>query len=325
MSPIIVFNHHSLPFDSPDLAKLAIPEFLKICIKAQTLGFLTILMDESVDKTWFRLQIAKDFFWQDWYNQNNNSANIDLIRAFRSISTRQPFFSSEDIGIDLDLFEVNLNEDSSYTALRAAVWYDAPITSFATRVPWDSSPIDVQINTIDVNSDFRTTTYGITNFCSLKFLQSVKSHILQERDIAIRSGREVYINRQEYYSSLCFCGRTEEQLLNWSHNTTLLAQVRESLTVLNSFGKAWKDAEVTEYSDKGVQNAGLSHRVSGESASVLTNPSLRKEREFWLPTGIKVVFEKHIKISNGFRIHFYPDNECRIIYIGYIGPHLRLK
>jgi hypothetical protein len=30
----------------------------------------------------------------------------------------------------------------------------------------------------------------------------------------------------------------------------------------------------------------------------------------------------HIKMSFGYRLHFYPDNETGEIFIGYIGPHL---
>jgi len=328
MNFLLIFNHHSLPFASADLADSAIPEFLKICVRASTLGLSPILLDESMDNRWFRLRLSEGYYWQDWYNQNKNSKNIaliDLIRAFRNISTRQPLFSSEDIGDDSELFEVRLNGDSSYSALRAAAWYDAPISSFPTQFPWTVSPIDVRVNTINENLDFETKTHNIINFFSLEFLRSVESEVLQRRDTAIQSGKELYIRRQEYYPSLCFCGKAEEQLSNWSYSLTFLAQIKESLTALNSFAKVWSDLEVAEYSDRGLRNAGLSHKVSGESASVLNNRYLRKEREFWLPTGRKVVFEKHIKISNGFRIHFYPDNESRIIYVGYIGPHLKLK
>jgi hypothetical protein len=325
MNFLLIFNHHSLPFESAESADSAIPEFLKICVRAGTLGLSPILLDESIDNTWFRLRLSENYYWQDWYNQNQNSGNIDLIRAFRSISTKQPLFSSEDIGNDLELFEVQLNGDTSYSALCAAAWYDAPIASFPTRIPWTGSPIDVQVNTINENSDFKNKTYGIVNFFSLERLRSMEREILQRRDTAIQSGRELYIKRQEYYPLLSFCGKTEEQLSNWSYNLTLLEQIKESLTALNSFAGAWKDCEVAEYSDKGLRDAGLSHKVSGESDSVLKNRNLRKDREFWLPTGKKVVFEKHIKISQGFRIHFYPDNESKFIYVGYIGPHLRLK
>jgi hypothetical protein len=65
--------------------------------------------------------------------------------------------------------------------------------------------------------------------------------------------------------------------------------------------------------------------VSGESKNVKNNPKLKKERIFFLPNGTKQFFEKHIKLSGGFRLHFYPDETQKKIYIGYVGPHLPNK
>ena len=30
-------------------------------------------------------------------------------------------------------------------------------------------------------------------------------------------------------------------------------------------------------------------------------------------------------LCNGYRLHFYPDSDTKKVYVGYIGPHLRLK
>jgi len=59
--------------------------------------------------------------------------------------------------------------------------------------------------------------------------------------------------------------------------------------------------------------------------TVRNTPSLKREREFWLPNGQKKYFEQHIKMSSGYRLHFFPDNETRQVYVGYIGPHLKLR
>ena len=58
---------------------------------------------------------------------------------------------------------------------------------------------------------------------------------------------------------------------------------------------------------------------------VKQTPKLKKERLFYLPNGNSVFFENHVKLSKGFRIHFFPDPKNEIIYIGYIGKHLKLK
>jgi hypothetical protein len=110
MTPCLVFNHHSLPFATANDADNAIPNFLKVCIKSQNVGLATIIVDETVDRDWFRLELSEGYFWQDWHRKNQYGGSRDIIRAFRSLATRQPFFSTEDIENGVDLFEVSLNK-----------------------------------------------------------------------------------------------------------------------------------------------------------------------------------------------------------------------
>ncbi len=325
MTSFLVFNHHSLPFESKDQAGSAIPEFLKICIESQSIGLTTLLLDESLDKNWFRLQLSEGFFWQDWYHQNMNTENKDLIRAFRSIATRQPLFSVDNIGDDPDLFEVRLKGDDSYSALRAAVWYNAPVTSFPTRNPWNTSPLEVEANLIKPDTTLTSWLCRIRNFYSIAAFKDAKEEILKKRNLGIQTAKQLYEKRKDLYPFICFCGKTEQQLSYWSYSAAMFDQVKESLTALNLFCEKWHDGQFSVYTNDHLIAAGLNHKVSGESKSVLSNQALRREREFWLPTGNKKVFENHIKLSNGFRIHFFPDNESKTIFVGYIGPHLRLR
>ena len=59
MNSLLVFNHHSLPFDSKEHAEDSIPEFLRLCIRSQNLGLNTILVDEAI------LKSAKENRWVD--------------------------------------------------------------------------------------------------------------------------------------------------------------------------------------------------------------------------------------------------------------------
>ena len=88
MKQLLVFNHHSLPFKSKEDADSAIPEFIKICLKANNLGLTTILFNEDIDHKWFRLLLAPNYYWQDWHKINDNDKNKDLIRAFYRIQNR---------------------------------------------------------------------------------------------------------------------------------------------------------------------------------------------------------------------------------------------
>lgn len=150
MTSCIVFNHHSLPFAAVVDADAALPDFLRICIRSQNVGLAAVLVDESIDSDWFRLELAPNYFWQDWHGQNQYDDNKkDLIRAFRSIATRQPFFSMEDLDEGADLFEVSFAGDSSFSALCAAAWHEAPLASMPTRSPWLNSLLQVEITVLD--------------------------------------------------------------------------------------------------------------------------------------------------------------------------------
>ncbi|HAJ79093.1 MAG TPA: hypothetical protein DCO75_04915 [Fibrobacteres bacterium] len=324
MNQLLVFNHHSLPFNSKEKAFSAIPEFLKICLRANNLGLSTILIDDNVDRNWFRLQLAEGYYWQDWYNQNNNDQNKDLIRAFRSIKTRQPFFSSNDIVEGLELFEVKLNA-KDYSAFQAAVWHESPVTSFPTRVPWNTSPIPVEVNEINKDGKLISNKSEIDNIYSMSIIDMLEPDLLNNRKESIQSGKEILERKKEICPLVDFCGKTQEHLLSGSFSKTILEQVKDSITGLNSFCEKWNAGIFENYSHENLRKAGLNHNVSGESPTVLQNPALRSEREFWLPDGSKELFENHIKIAKGIRIHFYPDPENKKIYVGYIGSHLRLK
>jgi hypothetical protein len=325
MNQLIVFNHHSLPYSSREEAELAVPQFLKICLKTNNLGLSTILIDEGIDQNWFRLQLANGYFWQDWYNKNNNNQHIDLIRAFRNIKTRQPFFSSEDIGDGLELFEVKLNGNSEYSAIKAAAWHETPLASFATKHPWNTSPIQIVVNEIDKDSRFISNLAEIENIYSIEIIERLAPFFLNERKKSIQSGTEIISNQNTCFPYVTFCALAIENLQNGSFSRTIFEQIKDSIASLNSFCEKWNDGIFETYSHENLRNAGLNHNVSGESQSVLQDQSLRNEREFWLPNGTKKLFENHIKISKGHRIYFYPDTSTKRVYVGYIGTHLRLR
>jgi len=328
MTACLVFNHHCLPFDSPQKADEAVPDFLKVCIKAQNIGLGTILVDESLDKDWFRLELASRYFWQDWHNKVQSGDDLvtkDQIRAFRSIATHQPFFSMDDIENLSDLFEVRFNEDSSFEALRAAAWHDSPLVGFPTRSPWMDSPIPVTVTQLDQDGEIRQSALDLINFFSFGIFEHHIPELLEKRNELIRSGRTIFDDRATLFPDLKFCGKTPQQLRNWSAGHIILDQVKETLTVLNHFCEVWGNDSFPAYHHGALKVLGLNHEVSGESSTVLNKPRLRAEREFWLPCGRKEVFQNHVKLNNGFRLHFFPEPDSKKIYIGYIGPHLRLK
>jgi len=324
MTSMMVFNHHSLPFASSADAEMAIPDFLRICLKARNSGISPILVDERIDRTWFRIELAKDYFWQDWQGKNRN-CNKDLITAFRSIVTKQPFFDENDISEGSELFEVSLKGSTDLPAVRAAAWHEAPLVSFPTRAPWQSSPVTVEIRSLNKDSQLVVCSSDLTNFYSYQQTLAELEQFLAQRRASIAGGSDLFEKRQTFFPTLIFCGRSMEQLLQWSAGMTLIKQIAEALKSLDLFCEKWRNGNYQEFRPEYLKENGLNHHVSSESDSVKQNPALRSLREFFLPSGHKRLFEHHIKLTKGYRLHFYADQREKSVYIGYIGPHLRLK
>lgn len=325
MSGTLVFNHHSLPFDHHSLADAAIPDFLKVCIEAKNAGLSTILIDELVDKNWFRQELSSGYFFQDWYNKFKDGDSRDLLRAFRTIATQQPFFNATDIENEAELFDVYLF-GSSYIALTAAAWHIAPILSFETRDPWRTALLTVDVEQIDLNTkDLVSEQVEIQNWFNYPVFSKSVATILAMRDVLLSSGRAVVAQAEMLYPFVVLCGKSKQQLSKWSASETIFEQIKKSLFGLNAFCEKWQSGQFDYYSADNLKESGLPFRVNGESETVRNNPALKRERMFWLPSGILRFFEDHIKLAYGYRLHFYPDQTEKKIYVGYIGTHLKLN
>lgn len=322
MSGVLIFNHHSLPFKSEAEAESSMLEFLKICIACKNIGFNTILVDESIDANWFRLELVKGYYWQDWYNRHNKDENKDILRAFRSIHTSQPLFSMDDVEKDVELLDVEFLGEIDYNALRAACWNHSPISSFPTNELWATSPLAVKLHKLGQDGELECEEDKIVNIYSMEVYEKEKDNFLSSRNELLKKGAELVTNWDGCFPHLQKCGKSEEQLFRWTAGHTIFKQVVSSLTILNSFAESWKIGSIKDYSHESLREFGLNHRVSGESDTVKNNSDLRRTREFYSPMGVKLFFGNHIKISKGYRIHFYPDAETKNILVGYIGKHL---
>jgi hypothetical protein len=252
-----------------------------------------------------------------------DGALLDKIRAFRSIATRQPFLSDDDMADGGDLLEVREASCAvPLSALQAAYWHDAPLVGFPTQAPWDASPLDVIVRTLGADGNLHEAAAQIMNLHSMAALSAIAPTWRTARDAAIQSGRQVWRDRDALFPALVLCGRTESQLCSWSQNATLLGQVIEDLRLLSDFTEKWRANDIAAYSHDALKAFGLQRRVSGESESCANNPKRKAERTFYLPHGEKAYFENHIKLAQGFRIHFYPNAGDQTVYVAYIGVHL---
>jgi hypothetical protein len=321
MNVPIVFNHHSLPFSTSEAAREKIPEFIKICLSARRTGFSPILIDYTQDITWYRIQLAKDYYWSDWVKEKkHNPQDRDLISAFNLIATKTPLLEQEEMDEAFDLLEPF--PGTKFIALRASAFFNLPLVSFPTCKPWTQSSICVNCLTLDNYGDSHEKEVHLVNWFSYESFNIYKNSIKSENEERISSGKQLLEEFNTQFPLIKLCGNAPKQLNKWSASHELLNEIRESLTILNLFAEKWNNNEIIDYSHVQLRMLGLNHAVSGESQSVLNNPKKISARQFHLPNGDKIIFENHIKFSQGFRLHFFPDHKTKTIFIGHIGNHL---
>ena len=319
----LVFNHHCLPCISVEDAKRYVPEFLRICLKAQTLGLGTILVEEGLDVKWYRLELAPGYFFQNW-SEASREQDREYWRTFLRIATAQPFFSSDEIGTDLALFDVLSPEGQTpLAALRAARWFDSPLIGFPTRSPWDSSPVCGIVHSISEDAeDFRSEEMFV-NLVSMGILDAEAPRLRAERLDGVKRASALWERRQELFPHLDLCGKLQGQLCGWSHPMEVLDQSKAALDAMERLCLDWQSGSLNDYSHEALVARDVGRKVSGETPSHGQDPRARAQRMFFTSQGEKRYFEDHVKLSRGFRMHFWPDPEHCCIHVGYLGPHLK--
>jgi hypothetical protein len=319
----LVFNHHCLPCACAEDARRYAPVFLRICLKAQALGLGTILVAEGLDANWYRLELASGYFFQDW-SAVSREEDRDCWRVFLRIATAQPFFSSEEIGTDLALFDVLSPEEMRpLSVLRAAHWHDAPLVGFPTRSPWDSSPVRGIVHSISEDGEEGLSEERFDNLVSMDIFESVAPRLRAEQMRGVERASDLWDRREELFPHLDLCGKTQGQLCGWSHSVEILDQSKAALVAMERLCLDWQSGALPDYSHAALVAREVGRQVSGESPSHNQDPRARAQRTFFTSQGEKQYFEDHVKLSRGFRMHFWPDPVRRCIHVGYIGPHLR--
>lgn len=128
------------------------------------------------------------------------------------------------------------------------------------------------------------------------------------------SFRNLWKKKELLFPNLILCGVVHEQLSKIG-NSSFFNQIVEKLKELDKVSAKWLAGEFNYR----MVNRDYALVVSPESEITMENYS--NQRVFALPNGERKTFELHIKAGD-LRFHFFPDNETKSIYVGYIGPHL---
>ena len=325
MSNGIVLNHHSLPFvckEDADNGLLAFFHILKVC---RTAGLKILLVDEDQDKSLMGLELANGHFVRNWYASASKVAELaDWCRFLKSLETKQPLFENVDIESVGDAVEVGLFGDTSgKSVLLAAFYFKTFLASFTASSAWVDSHIKVWVLDLDKTLEERNDT--VLNFSDSASLEEHSDELKRRRNELLNTARNIWLQRADLFPHLTLLNnQIGTSLQNWPARRNILIKARDALSVLESFCDKWLAGEYADYSHEHLGGLGLTAEVSGESDSVNNDRQKKKERMFWLDDGRRVYCENHVKLADGYRMHFYADSDQKRIYVAYLGPHLTL-
>lgn len=321
----VVLNHHSLPFDNRECAGEGIITFLRVLQVCRKFGLKVLLVDAAQDRSLMGLVLAENYFVRDWFQQaQKNSALMDWSRLLRSIETRQPILDLVDLANIDNGIEAGLQGHSGSEIMLAAYWFDTFLMSFASNNYWLKPAIVVWLIDCRDGSD-AAREHQVPNLVDDASLSFHQQKLLERRNALISTATEIWNNRLDLFPSLTLLGnQIGTALKTWSHRHDVLFKARDALVLLELFASKWKNGEYVNYQHTILRDLGLAAEVSGESASVENDPKKKNERMYWLDDGRQVYCENHVKLPDGYRLHFYADSSNRHVYVAYLGPHLTL-
>lgn len=325
MSNGIVLNHHSLPFACKEDANNGLLAFLKVLKVCRTSGLKILLVDEDQDKSLMGLELVDGYFVRNWFASASKIEELtDWCRFLKSLETKQPLFETVDLESISDTVEVGLpSEESGKSVLLAAFYFETFLASFTARAAWANSHIKVWIFDLEATTIQREET--LLNLSGSASLEAHGDELKQRRNALLNTAKDIWLKRKELFPHITLLSnQIGTSLQGWSARTDVLFKARDALNVLESFGEKWLAGDYVEYRHEYLRDVGLAAEVSGESNSVNDDPKKKKERMFWLDDGRQVYCENHVKLPDGYRLHFYADSASKRIYIAYLGPHLTL-
>ncbi len=327
MTLALVFNDASLPYDEVKDAELAVLKFIKTVLACRKYGFDLVLIDTVADKSWFSIELAQKYYWRNWFDWANTQGELkESVRAFRSLQTRQPMLLPEEHSNLINSLEVGLKGESNGLAtLQAAYCYQTFLIGFPTKLPWNQFLIDIWVLTLQEDGSSTENESELKNLFDNGSLLEHENELKAIRNERLKVGGDIWENREMFFPNITLLDNSiGGQLRGWTHRPDILNKAKHAMLIMNEFVQSWKEGKYKDYRHEYFKDFRLSSEVSGESKSVNDDPKKKAEREFWLPTGRKVYCENHVKLQDGFRLHFYPDSEEKTIYVAYLGPHLTL-
>lgn len=307
----MVLNELSLRTPVTDIptAQQLMSDLISTVRQATSSGVQRVLRTSDEVNT---IELAPNYPVARW--RNDPKVNREERSFFRTLTAKAPFWTdvSETIKNDFDLSEVWYQGEQA-KGLGFAVIIDALTVSLISKACWDCNRLELEVRRLDEHENLIDERLEIVHASRSNHVQEHTNWINNRIRSKVSDGLDLWTRKDELFPNLIFCDAVTDQLQSLGAEDRILQLVKNRLSELEDYCKSWSDEA---FEPKSLRN------VSPESQVTLQNPKYSKERTFLCPDGQQKVFSWHVKLSFGWRIYFFPNEQKKMI-IGYVGCHLR--
>lgn len=317
----LVFNELSLeqPSTTIEEARYRMSHFIQTIAAATGKKYKLKLVIE--DAEFYDRQLAPGYSVTRWFNDKELSQTQkeqkNLFMKF--VSNRPDLIGCND---DRELFMNCSWQCNQAIGLCKALSLDT-IAISVPSAPWDNVSY-VQVLVKELSDDGDWLPDRLANVLHVSSPEHLEEHAewielrlkaeKNQRLQQIQTGDDVWTKRSLFHPALEFCAGVEQQLHHHNPQREHIKAIRLRLYYLQQYCQQWISGRF-DYKK-------LAGNASPESEATLENKEYKQKRTFLCPDGQERLFRWHLKMHDGWRLHFYPDEERRKIIVGYIGPHL---
>lgn len=318
-----VLNELSLEHPAPDIAEARrrMTRFIRTFTRATgeyKLKRTLRVKDENVNY----LELAPEYSLHLWSYDKQVPREERVF--FNQLQTKQPYLvehaDKEDTAVTMECYWTN----KPAVGFQAALLLDTLAMSLPSDPVWNTSRVEVLVRELDLDGEWLPESVEqVYHVGRAGHLQELAAWIAQRRQAeenqqlqAIQTSADVWKQRHILCPSLEFCAIVQDQLVEHAPQIDHIKAIRLRLLYLEQYSQQWRQSGGKFNKDHLAGNA------SPERAVTLQHPDYGPRRIFRCPDGQERTFSWHLKMFDGWRLHFYPDEERQTIIVGYIGPHL---
>ena len=159
----------------------------------------------------FNQSLSSDYSVTDWIN--DSQVDRDTRRKFLTTATKSPFLADEPLAEAKNLgYEFTFGGEQC-DAFGAAYLLDAPAISLNTNACWQTEALKIQISQlVEHSEDIVEFESAIVHAATPTHALAHQNWIRQRLSSPIKTGTDIWTNRQMLYPRIEFCVEVEKQL-----------------------------------------------------------------------------------------------------------------